>query len=413
MRALNLIRPVALAGLLALAPTLQVSGQTVEIPGPNLRETMRAFGQAAGSVALGDALAFGPALELATAPLGSATGGFTVVFDPSTGAFTRGAETFGPAFAQRALTTGKGKASFGLSWQYAKFDEIAGADLDGFTAFTSSGFFDLIPTQSDLAFDLRSSTVSLFGTVGLTNRIDIGIMVPISSVSLEGEVTQTFAVGASGFDSADQSASGLGDIALQGKVLLWKSQRTAGATASPASSLATVVALRLPTGDEENLRGLGFARTKVSGVFSQHAPRFAFHASAGYEFWADQIQFARDILETEFAETNNAWEFALATEAAAGSRFTINADLLFQQVRGAGALGVEPFEIPAVPGFFPGLTAQTIVGLEEGLRKWTLVPGFRWNLFGQALLNAHLLISLQNDGLRAKYVPAVGFDWTF
>jgi hypothetical protein len=413
MRALNLTRAAVLAGLFGLVVVIPANGQSnvVDIPGPNLRETLRRFGETAGSAALGDALAFGPALELATAPLGSATGGFTVVFDAATGAFTRGAETFGPAFAQRALTTGKGKASFGLSWQYAKFDEIAGADLGGFTAFVSTGILDQVPTESNLNFDIRSSTVSLFGTVGLTNRIDIGITVPISSISLEGEVTQTYLFGPDSFDSADQSAAGLGDIALQGKVLLWKSQRTAGATASPASSLATIVSARLPTGDEENLRSLGFARTKVSGVFSQHASRFAFHASAGYEFWADQIKFARDIFQSEFAETNNAWELALATEVAAGSRLTINAELLYQEVRGAGALGVEPFDIP-IPGF-PDFEAATIVGLEQGLRKWTLVPGFRWNMFGQALLNAHVLVSLKNDGLRAKFVPAVGFDWTF
>ena len=408
MRALvDVTRTVVAAGVVALTVAVPVRGQQVEIPGPNLRETMRAFGQGAGSVALGDALAYGPALELATAPLGSATGGFSVIFDPATGAFARGAETFGPAFAQRALTTGRGKASFGATYQYVKFDQLANTDLDAIVAFKSNGFFNIIPTQSDLSFDIRSSTVSLFSTVGITNRIDIGVVVPITSISVEGEITQFFAVGPNGFDSADQSASGIADIALQGKVQLWKSQKTAGATATPATSLAAVVTVRLPTGAEEDLLGLGFARTKVSAVFSQHAPRFAIHGNFGYEFWADQIRFAQDILESEFAETDGAMELAIGTEFAASSRFTLNLDLLAQQIRGAGKLGIAPFEIP------PILTAQTVVGLEEGLQKVTLVPGFRWNVFGQALLNANVLVSLKNDGLRAKFTPSVGFDWTF
>lgn len=399
---------VAVAALVVAAAAPVSAQNTVEIPGPNLRATLRAYGDAAGSQALADALAFGPALELATAPLGSVTGGFSVSFDPSTGGFTRGAETFGPAFPQRALTTGRGKASFGVTWQYYKFDEIGGEDLGDFTAFASTGFADLIPTETRLGFDIKSTTVSLFGTVGVTDRIDIGVVVPITSTSIKGEVSQTFLFGPDAFDSSDQSSTGIADIGLQGKVQLWRSRKTAGGTGAPATALAAVVGVRLPTGDEENLRGLGFARTKVSAVFSQHAPRFALHANVGYEFWSDQLSFAQDILESdEFAETNGATEFAVGAEFAASSRLTLNLDLLMQQIRGAGSLGVREFTIPGL------LTADTIVGLDEGLQKVTLVPGLRWNMFGQTLLNAHVLISLKNDGLRAKFTPSIGMDWTF
>ena len=398
----------AAVAALALAVATPVVAQEVQIPGPNLRATLRAFGDAAGSQALADALAFGPALELATAPLGSVTGGFTVNFDPATGGFTRGAETFGPAFPQRALTTGRGKASFGVTWQYYKFDEIGGADLGNFTAFASSGFLDLIPTETTLGFDIKSTTVSVFGTVGVTDRIDLGVVVPITSTSIKGKVSQTFLIGPDAFDEADQSSTGIADIGLQGKVQLWRSRQTAGGTGAPRAALAAVVGVRLPTGDEENLRGLGFARTKVSGVFSAHAPRFAIHANVGYEFWADQLAFAQDILEADdFVETKGSMELALGTEIAASSRLTLNLDLLMQEIRGAGALGVREFNIPGL------LAADTIVGLDEGLRKVTLVPGLRWNLFGQTLLNAHVLISLKNDGLRAKVTPSIGMDWTF
>lgn len=408
MRAYAKTMTAVAAGMLILASAAPTRAQeTVQIPGPNLRSTLRAFGDAAGSVALGDALAFGPALELATAPLGSVTGGFSVSFDPSTGGFTRVAETFGPAFPQRALTTGRHKASFGLTWQYYTFDEIGGADLGDFTAFSSSGFLNLIPTESQLGFDITSSTVSLFATVGLSDRIDVGFVVPITSTKLKGRVTQKFLFGSDAQDSAEQSSTGIADIALQGKVQLWRSRGTAGGTGAPRTALAAVVGVRLPTGDEENLRGLGFARTKVSAVFSQHAPRFAVHANVGYEFWADQLRFAQDILESKFAETNGAFEFAVGTEFAAHSRLTVNLDLLVQQIRGAGTLGVAPFEIPNL------LVADTIVGLDEGLQKVTLVPGIRWNLFGQTLLNTHVLVSLKNDGLRSKFTPSIGFDFTF
>lgn len=368
-------------------------------------------GSGTGSGALTSAFISGPALELATAPLGSATGGFSVTFDPSTGGFLRGAETFGPAFAQRALTTGRAKASFGITWQRSKFDEIAGAPLDGFVGFSSTGVTDQVPDAVVLDFDIRSWTTSLFATVGVTDRIDIGALVPISSVSFKGSLTQSFPVGPDLVGSIDESSTGIGDIGLQGKVQMWRSRKTAGATGTPSSALAAVVGVRLPTGDEDNLRGLGFARTKVSAVFSQHAPRFAIHANAGYEFWSDQLQFATDLFGEEFAETKGAVEFAVGAEVAASARLTLNVDLLVQQIRGAGALAVESQTFPLATG--GSLSLDSIIGLDEGYRKVTLAPGVRWNLFGQALLNAHVLVSLQNEGLRAKLTPSIGFDWTF
>ncbi len=43
---------------------------------------------------------------LSTYPLGSPSGGFTYTFDPALGTLTRSSNSFGPSFAERALTTG-------------------------------------------------------------------------------------------------------------------------------------------------------------------------------------------------------------------------------------------------------------------------------------------------------------------
>ena len=51
---------------------------------------------------------------LSTYPLGSPSGGFTYTIDPALGTLTRSSESFGPSFAERALTTGRGKVSAGL-----------------------------------------------------------------------------------------------------------------------------------------------------------------------------------------------------------------------------------------------------------------------------------------------------------
>jgi len=44
--------------------------------------------------------------QLTNVPLGSSTGGFTFNFDEKTGTYTRGSNSFGPSFTERANTIG-------------------------------------------------------------------------------------------------------------------------------------------------------------------------------------------------------------------------------------------------------------------------------------------------------------------
>src|SRR6476660_1627197 len=55
-------------------------------------------------------------LEVSTAPIGTSTGGFTYTFDSRLGTFNRSSESFGPLFAERSLTIGRGKLSTEFNW---------------------------------------------------------------------------------------------------------------------------------------------------------------------------------------------------------------------------------------------------------------------------------------------------------
>jgi len=59
---------------------------------------------------------------LSSYPIGTPGGGFTYVFDPALGSLSRSSDTFGPSFAERALTTGRGKVSVGFGYQRATYD---------------------------------------------------------------------------------------------------------------------------------------------------------------------------------------------------------------------------------------------------------------------------------------------------
>src|SRR5687768_5184623 len=66
---------------------------------------------------------------LSTYPTGTPAGGFTYIFDPALGTLTRSSDSFGPSFAERALTTGRGKVDVGFGYQHTAYDTFEGLNL--------------------------------------------------------------------------------------------------------------------------------------------------------------------------------------------------------------------------------------------------------------------------------------------
>ena len=132
----------------------------------------------AGSEPTGLTLAQAVALEVATAPLGSSSGGFIYSFDPATRGHRRTSSTFGPAFAERALTIGKGKISGGLNFLHRSYDEFGGLDLSQFDVFSFQGGRTLAVRSAEMELDIETDTTAVFGHFGLLDNLDVGILVP-------------------------------------------------------------------------------------------------------------------------------------------------------------------------------------------------------------------------------------------
>src|SRR6185503_12622428 len=101
----------------------------------------------------------------------SPSGGFSYTFDSSTGTFQRGTQTFGPAFAERALTIGKKRFSVGANFQYSKYTTFEGKSLDdGEVKFylhhapinTPPAFFEGDLIEAALNLDVSSNTTTIF-----------------------------------------------------------------------------------------------------------------------------------------------------------------------------------------------------------------------------------------------------------
>ena len=281
------------------------------IPGLSLQLTPRELNKAIG-------------LGLTTFPLPSSAGGFAYTTDPATGEIRLATTTFGPVYAERAFTIGKGRFDFGLAFQPTRFDSFETAELsDGSMQFIlehnnccpgmpAGQNAPLLPTSDDspgvptpfnpdferdllrsqISLDIEANTTVFFANYGVTERFDVGAAIPIVSVQMAGSVTSTIErtatrnrpeihnfnrlTGQDAFTVAEtRSATGLGDVLLRAK---YNFVRSGG------NALAAAIDLRLPTGDEDNLLGTGATQTKVQLLASGEYGVFAPHASFGYTF---------------------------------------------------------------------------------------------------------------------------------
>jgi hypothetical protein len=361
--------------------------------------------------------------QLSTFPIGSSAGGFSYTFDPALGTYSRSTTSFGPSFAERAVTVGRGRWSIGANYQHATFNSFEGKDLDSgdirfyLTHLTESGAFfegDLVGTS--LNMKLTSDTVVLFGSRGLTDRFDVGVAVPISRVDLQARVDATIlrlatldtgpTSGIHTFDgggstavfSRSGTASGIGDILLRTKYRFFARETT---------GLAAAVDVRLPTGDEENLLGTGATQAKFLLVGSTGARGFSPHFNIGYT--------VSDSSSNSLVNTTDEFNYAFGTEFTPHANVTIAADLIGRQLRGSGRLVEQPrtFNWRTQAGVTGSSTFNEFALQDGNLTSIFAAVGAKFNPARSFLITASVLFPLNDAGIRSAPVPVVGFDYSF
>ena len=116
---------------LALACCTPASAQKVTtVEDLTLTQTLVQLTGPLGARPAGEAIGLATALEIATAPFGTSSGGFVFKLDPATGLLVRTATTFGPSFAERAITSGEGQVSVGVNFRSTTYDKISDLSLD-------------------------------------------------------------------------------------------------------------------------------------------------------------------------------------------------------------------------------------------------------------------------------------------
>jgi hypothetical protein len=355
--------------------------------------------QTTGGVA-GDVLAVTTAAEIATVPFGTSSGGFVFKLDPATGLLQRTTTSFGPSFAASALTAGEGKVSIGATFSSTSYDKLTDFSLSNLPMGTVTSPSPIVAGTTTGNLDISSTTLAMSGTVGVTPKLEVSVVVPLVTVKVSGISTFVNANGVVGrLVESNNKFSGLGDIAAIGKFRLLKFK---GPDVPDPGGIALNFIVRLPTGSRDNLRGLGVTRTLASVVGSFGKGPLKPHGSVGFEYWNKAVAAGTDKLRNQV-------QYAAGVEIVAAPKVTFLVDVLGQRILGAGPIGLGA--VPVVPG--SGATsAQSLVFLDGSINKVTLIPGLKVNLLGKMVLSLNALVTLKNNGLHSKVTPVAGLNLT-
>lgn len=365
----------------------------------------------AGSEAAGETLARAIALEVATAPFGSSSGGFTFTFDPSTRSFSRRAGTFGPAFSERAVTIGKGKLSGGFNFLYRSYDRMDSLALGGFDVFRFQGG-TLPVTSSRFELETHTNTLAGFADYGVLDNLDVGVLVPYVRISVNG-VSRIYGQSNDELQRVllNASATGLGDVAIFGKYRFWTLEPVSSASEEVPGGLAAGVTVRVPTGNADNLVGLGVTRTLFSLIGSATMGRVSPHVNVGYEAWSGGVAIPKDFQGLSTITARDQAQYSGGLEYEVHPQLSLMVDVLGRYLRGAGRVGYQPFAFPQ--NFANVSGAEALVAVPSGANTVLLAPGAKWNIFKSALLTMNVLVSVTDTGLRTRVTPVVGIDWGF
>ena len=388
--------------------------------------------------------------QLSTFPIGSSAGGFTYAFDPTLGTFRRASSSFGPLFAERAATIGRGRFSAGFNYQHSSYHRFEGESLDdGSIKFylrhqecctvggapvppffgvieqpngtLLSPFFEGDVIEAALTLDVSTDMVAVFGNYGLTDRWDVGLAVPFVHVSMDASVLATIQRLATSatpqihsfeannpsaisqtFQSSD-SASGIGDIELRTKYRL---------TQFRGGGIAAAANVRLPTGNEDDLLG-GSTQFKVFFIESGGTDRVTQHVNLGYTFSSNGNGTPTGAAQAiSFPDEFN---YAAGIEFVLDPRVTVIGDIVGRNLIDAGRLDMtsKTFQFQPPTGPVGSMQFDEFEPRAGNLNLVYGTAGVKVNPKGTLLISASVLFPLTDAGLKSGLTTIIGMDYAF
>jgi hypothetical protein len=324
--------------------------------------------------------------QVAIFPSNSISPAFSFAYDAGLGTFVTTTESLGPIYAERPRTVGKGKFNVNLSYTAFEYDKFEGANLGNLQAPALHAADSLAPPNQRTCFeldelalnfnvDIRTNILALTSTYGVTDNLDIGILIPYVDVRVRVKSRAVLQISPNnptpgehrfGPESPDDEASGkargLGDILLQAKYHWHKSD---------THNLAGAVLVKAATGDERNFLGTGDTTVRPYLIYATSFGNFSPHLNLGYKFNLDDSGKS-------------------AIEYVAG----------FDYGRGNYTVALDVF------GY-----RQKANGIGDNIINGSL--GIKWRPANEYIVFANILVPLNNSGLRSNLITTVALARSF
>ncbi len=341
--------------------------------------------------------------QTTTFPVGSSAGGFTWTFDRRLGVPTRRSQSFGPMFAERPLTTGRYRLNVSLAFQRTEWQSIADWNLSDGLVFVTSDFSEGERFTQRSVIHLTTEQTIVNATFGLSDRIDVGIIVPFVRQKVSGDLYLQLGglfgdAPAPTRESHSGSSSGLGDITLRGKVTL------------PVTrfDLAAVGDVRLATGDDRQLLGSGATQGTAMIVGGAKSGFVVPHFNVGYMFGSSGIAEPLEgwgLEQGEFRPSNE-FKYNLGAEFMVSTPITISGDIVGRTMFKSPV----PVQETRASSYFThtGLTIKRgTMNLLLGAVSAKVMVSNSW------LITAAVAFPLNNNGLKPGITPVIGFERAF
>jgi hypothetical protein len=371
-------------------------------------------------------------LSVANIPTPATSAASVVEFTPGGRIQTR-LVSGGPIYAERAPSLGRSKLLLGVLLTQMGFRSLRGVpindllfnfrhvDIPGTPGFGNPiQENNILQVRTQLA--IRTVAASFFVTYGVTNRLDVGVAVPVVYTSITGRSdasiipfgsTSVYSFGGPAEDPKvsetsyqEGSAIGIGDLGIRLKLNLSQGDRF---------GVALQGDVRLPAGSTDNLLGLGAVAARGLGVASAEFGRFAPHLNLGYLYRGrpDSLQ-------------NHSVIAALGFDHMITDGVTLAVDVLAEMELDRSALRVPP-PIEYTEPFTRSVPATTIPDTRDNRVDATF--GFKWSVpctagwpalcatgaergVGITIITS-AVVPLNRGGLRPGIVWSAGLQYKF
>jgi Putative MetA-pathway of phenol degradation len=336
-------------------------------------------------------------------PFNSSAGNFEFSFNSDLGTFVNITDTLGPIFAERAPTLGKGKWNISFYGTFFDYNSLngqsvrdlhvqalhdidttgAGGDPSGPNNPGVRTGFEFDSLDIKLNVDASVRIFSTAASYGVTDKLDVSVLIPMVSVDMDVHSHYTLIVSpqnpiptihntnvTAGAEQPDDhkkgTATGLGDVVLGAKYQFYK---------SPAVELAGAFLAKLASGDENDFLGTGDTTLRPFLVASRTFRGIAGtplnltpHINLGYQFNVDNSDFSS--LEYIVGFDAGTRRITLATEFLGGHS-------------------------------------------HEGENRYDVAVGLKWNPYKQLVLTGNVILPINDAGLRSDIITTFGIGVSF